>query len=143
MKAIGDCPQIIAGCLSPELCLRHWFDPTVTEYLAETNNMNDRFDPFKLLCQGLTIKVTEANRGVLLSVSREFLHSEVESFAIICPSLYSFDPYWADLAIESKEVCSGTPMRWMKSSTWLQQGDEMKNMDKNCGICGYNPKESN
>jgi hypothetical protein len=72
-----DFPRIRAEFLSPRGCVQHWIDPSITEYIVETNDVNGYFAIFKLLSQGSAIRVTWANRAFLLSLSREFCDSEV------------------------------------------------------------------
>jgi hypothetical protein len=67
-----DSSRIIAELVLPTACLGHSVDPSITNYIVETNDCNGNFELFQSLCTGSTIRVTEANRVFLLSLSREF-----------------------------------------------------------------------
>jgi hypothetical protein len=57
-----DCPMIFADFFSPNICLQHSVDPSITEFIVETNDMHVNFGLFKSSLEGITIRVTEANR---------------------------------------------------------------------------------
>jgi hypothetical protein len=61
-----DCPTIFADFFSPNICLQHSVDPSITEFIVETKDMHANFELFKSLLEGATIRVTEANRTLLL-----------------------------------------------------------------------------
>jgi hypothetical protein len=72
-----DCPRIIADSFSPTVSLQHSVDPSITEYIVNTNDMNEYFDLFKSVWEGSAIRLPEANRPFLVSLSREFCDSDV------------------------------------------------------------------
>jgi hypothetical protein len=71
------CPRFLATFLSPRICLSHFVDPSIAEYVVETSSTNDEFHLFMTLGSGSTIRVTPANFLFLLSLSREFGNSDL------------------------------------------------------------------
>jgi hypothetical protein len=70
-----DCPRIIPELLCPTTSVQHSVDPSITQYIVETNQVNEDFELFQSLCAGSAIRVTDANRAFFLSLSREFGNS--------------------------------------------------------------------
>jgi hypothetical protein len=65
-------PLIIADFFSRTVCLQRSIDPSITEYIVETKDVNGYFALFESLLEGSPIRVTGANRRFLLSLSHEF-----------------------------------------------------------------------
>jgi hypothetical protein len=64
------CPRVIAEFLSSRIRLLHWLDPSISEYVVETNDPSDQFNRFLSVGQGSTIDVTEGNQDLFLVLSR-------------------------------------------------------------------------
>jgi hypothetical protein len=71
------CPRVLAGFLSPRVCLYHSVDPSITEYVAKTPDFNGEFHSVISLGSGSAIPITRANRDFFLSLSREFGRSDL------------------------------------------------------------------
>jgi hypothetical protein len=71
------CPRIISEVLSPRASLSHSVDSSIAEYVVETPDPNNEFQLFLSLGSGSTIRATQANLEVLLSLSREFRNSNL------------------------------------------------------------------
>jgi hypothetical protein len=59
------CASIRARVLSPRIRLSHSVDPSITEYVVETPNLNDEFHLFLSLGSGSTIPIAQSNRFFL------------------------------------------------------------------------------
>jgi hypothetical protein len=67
----------MAEFVSPRVCLSHFVDPSIAEYIVEAQDSKDEFHLFLSLGSGSTIAVTQANLNFFLSLSREFGNSNL------------------------------------------------------------------
>jgi hypothetical protein len=78
---IGDasykCPWFVATFLSPRIGQLRSMDPTVTEYVIETEDPEHQFEEFLSLGRGDFIEVSERSRQFLISVSSELGNFEL------------------------------------------------------------------
>jgi hypothetical protein len=71
------CPWFVAVFLSPRIAHLHAIDPSVDEYVVETEDSAHQFNDFLRLGGGVSIDVTEQNHRFLLLISSELGNYEV------------------------------------------------------------------
>jgi hypothetical protein len=71
------CPRIMAEFSSPQVCLSHSVDPSITEYIVQNPDSNEEFHLFLSLGSCSIIPVTKANRDFFISLSRELANSNL------------------------------------------------------------------
>jgi hypothetical protein len=74
-----NCPWFVADFLSPRIGKLHSLDPTMNEFVIETEDPGHDFETFLRLGRGLEVEVNERNRRFLLSVSSELGNCELYS----------------------------------------------------------------
>jgi hypothetical protein len=65
------CPCVIADFLSPKIARLHFANPTIPEYVVETDDPNHDFHVFMALGKGENVAVAPAAFSFLLALSRE------------------------------------------------------------------------
>jgi hypothetical protein len=82
---VGDrsynCPWFIAAFLSPRIAQLHSNDPTMNEFVIETEDCEDEFGAFLSIGRGESVEVDEGNLRFLFSVARELGNFEL-SFSL-------------------------------------------------------------
>jgi hypothetical protein len=78
---VGDvrysCPSFVAEFLSTRVCELHEADPTIKEYVVETEDSDQEFEKFVSLGYGEGLSVVESNRGFFVELSRELKSNEL------------------------------------------------------------------
>jgi hypothetical protein len=83
---VGDttyhCLSFVADFLSPRIAAIHAFHDTISLFVIETKDDTNHFSKFLSLGHGQRLCLTEANRQLHLSISRELCNSEVYNYIL-------------------------------------------------------------
>jgi hypothetical protein len=102
-------PWMMSHFLFPRVGILRSADPSVTEYVFETEDLANQFDLFLSLVHGSTVRLDQTNSQFLLALSRELVNPNLYLFLTISTILpqsldsdfFDFSPERAIAAISS------------------------------------------
>jgi hypothetical protein len=77
-----ECPSFVAAFLSPRIAHLQAFDPTIHDFVIETEDPQHYFQACVGLCEGPTLTVTSSNRTFIQSICCELWNREIFDMVI-------------------------------------------------------------